>query len=126
MEDSTRYAVYEKGALAFAASGNDGMQRNTYPAAYNWVLAIAAVGYNGNRDHDISSTWPGNNYAYAAGTSMATPHASGIAALYWSINPAMTNAQVARALIKNADDKGTAGWDKYYGFGLVDAWPANE
>ncbi len=147
MEDATKYAVYTKGALAFAASGNDGMQLNTYPAAYNWVLAIAAVGYNGNRasysnygafvdlaapgggndgnpSHDILSTWPGNTYAYAAGTSMATPHASGVAALYWSYNTSLTNAQVGRALIKNADDKGTAGRDNYYGYGLVDAWPA--
>lgn len=148
MEDATKYAVYTKGTLAFAAAGNDGLQLNTYPAAYNWVLAVAAVGYDGNRAaysnygtfvdiaapggsndgsqrHDILSTWPGNTYAYAAGTSMATPHASGVAALYWSYNPSLTNAQVGRALIKNADDKGTVGWDKYYGYGIVDAWPAN-
>lgn len=148
MEDATKYAVITKGALAIAAAGNDGRQLNTYPAAYNWVLAISAVGYDGNRaaysnygpfvdiaapggsndgitSHDILSTWPGNTYAYAAGTSMATPHASGVAALYWSYNPSLTNEQVGRALIKNADDKGTVGWDKYYGYGIVDAWPAN-
>lgn len=149
MEDATKYAVYTKGTLAFAAAGNDGIQIKSYPAAYDWVLAIAAVGYDGTRarysntgtfvdlaapggsndgieTHDILSTWPGNQYAYAAGTSMATPHASGVAALYWSYAPSKTNAQIGRALIKNADDKGGAGWDKYYGYGLVDAWPYNE
>lgn len=148
MEDATKYAVYTKGTLAFAAAGNDGLQLNTYPAAYNWILAVAAVGYDGNRAaysnhgafvdiaapggsndgnqrHDILSTWPGNTYAYAAGTSMATPHASGVAALYWSYNPSLTNAQIGNALIKNADDKGAVGWDKYYGYGIIDAWPAN-
>lgn len=148
MEDATKYAVYTKGTLAFAAAGNDGLQLNTYPAAYNWILAVAAVGYDGNRAaysnhgafvdiaapggsndgnqrHDILSTWPGNTYAYAAGTSMATPHASGVAALYWSYNPSLTNAQIGNVLIKNADDKGAVGWDKYYGYGIIDAWPAN-
>ncbi|SNQ61440.1 S8 family peptidase [Candidatus Methanoperedens nitratireducens] len=148
MEDATKYAVYTKGTLAFAAAGNDGLQLNTYPAAYNWILAVAAVGYDGNRAaysnhgafvdiaapggsndgnqrHDILSTWPGSTYAYAAGTSMATPHASGVAALYWSYNPSLTNAQIGNALIKNADDKGAVGWDKYYGYGIIDAWPAN-
>ncbi len=148
LEDATKYAVYKKGTLVFAAAGNDGLPLNTYPAAYNWVLAIGAVGYDGNRasysnygafvdlaapggsndgieTHDILSTWPGNQYAYAAGTSMATPHASGVAALYWSYAPTMTNAQIGRALIKNADDKGAPGRDNYYGYGLVDAWPYN-
>lgn len=148
LENATRYAVFDKGCILFAASGNDGLQLNTYPAAYRWVVAVGSVGYDGNRawysnygdfvalvapggssdsnlSHDILSTLPGNNYGYAAGTSMATPHASGVAALYWSYNPAMANIDVARAMIHNADDLGTPGKDIYYGYGLVDAWPAN-
>lgn len=148
LEDATRYAVYNKGCLLFAASGNDGLRLKTYPAAYNWVAAVGAVGHDKNRawysnygdfvdlvapggssdgtaSHDIISTLPGNRYGYSAGTSMATPHASGVAALYWSYKPTFTNVEVARAMINNADDLGTPGKDIYYGYGLVDAWPAN-
>ena len=123
-----------------AAAGNDGLPLKTYPAAYNWVMAIAAVGYDGNRalysnygsfvtlsapggsndgieSHDILSTWPGNNYAYAAGTSMATPHVSGVAALFWSYNPTLTNIQIARAIIRNADDLGAPGKDIWFWIG---------
>ncbi len=61
--------------------------------------------------------------AYEAwdGTSMATPHVSGVAALVWSANPNWTNVQIRNALTASAMDLGTAGRDVYYGFGLVQA-----
>lgn len=109
-----------------------------YPAAYKWVIGVGAVDSSGNRapysnygdfvylvapGSSIISTWLGNKYAYATGTSMATPHVSGVAALYLSYNQSFTNLQVARHLLSNADDKGSTGRDPYYGFGLVDAYP---
>ncbi|MCX9012404.1 MAG: S8 family peptidase [Candidatus Methanoperedens sp.] len=144
--DATKYAVLNKGALIIAAAGNNGLEQPSYPGAYPWVLAIGSLGYNGARasysqygsfldlmapggssdgtaEHDIVSTYPGNRYVYMAGTSMATPHASGVAALYWSYNLSFTNKQVGTMLIKFADDLGTPGWDKYYGYGRVDAYP---
>lgn len=148
LSSATKYAAYEKGCLLFAASGNDGGNIVTYPAAYNWVIGVGAVGHDGNRasysnygnfvslaapggsydgdyTHDILSTWPGNQYSWNAGTSMATPFASGVAALYWSARPALTNVQIARVVIASADDIGTPGKDIYYGYGLVDAYPLN-
>lgn len=145
MSGSTKYAV-SNGALVIAAAGNSGMEQPSYPGAYPWVLAVGSLGFNGNRayysqygnwmditapggsddgisSHDIVSTYPGNRYVYMAGTSMATPHVSGVAALYWSYNMGYTNVQVARMLLRQADDLGTPGWDKYYGYGRVDAYP---
>ncbi|HEY3448891.1 MAG TPA: S8 family serine peptidase [Myxococcales bacterium] len=61
-----------------------------------------------------------------SGTSMATPHVVGAAALVWSKNPAWTNAEVRYALQATAKDLGTAGRDAYYGFGLVQAKAAYE
>ena len=55
--------------------------------------------------------------------TLTTPHASGVAALYWSYNLSFTNKQVGIMLLKFADDLGTPGWDKYYGYGRVDAYP---
>jgi len=55
------------------------------------------------------------------GTSMATPHVSGVAALVWSHNPGWTNAQIRQALQQTAEDLGPAGRDNASGYGLVRA-----
>jgi subtilisin family serine protease len=63
----------------------------------------------------------GNGYESYDGTSMATPHVSGVAALVWSYFPDRTNAQVRTALQQTALDKGAAGRDTSYGYGIVQA-----
>ncbi len=55
------------------------------------------------------------------GTSMATPHVAGVAALIWSANPSWTNVQIRNALTATAQDLGAAGRDSLYGYGLVQA-----
>ena len=60
-------------------------------------------------------------YAYFDGTSMATPHVSGVAALVWSAKPSATNIEIREALIATAEDLGTPGRDDLYGHGLVKA-----
>ncbi|GAA4865310.1 S8 family serine peptidase [Luteimonas vadosa] len=69
------------------------------------------------------STIPGtgSGYEYYDGTSMATPHVAGAAALVWSKNPSWTNAQVRQALAVTAEDLGAAGRDNAYGWGLINA-----
>jgi serine protease len=59
-------------------------------------------------------------YWFYQGTSMATPHVSGVAALLIA-NGAATPAEVREALQATAEDKGSAGWDPDYGWGIVDA-----
>ncbi|TAK53821.1 MAG: hypothetical protein EPO24_13870, partial [Bacteroidetes bacterium] len=56
-----------------------------------------------------------------SGTSMATPHASAVAALAWSINPALTNDQVRNILRTTSRDLGVPGFDPQFGDGLIDA-----
>ncbi|MFN3842699.1 MAG: S8 family serine peptidase [Rehaibacterium terrae] len=63
----------------------------------------------------------GNGYAFYDGTSMATPHVAGVAALIWSANPGWTNAQIREALAVTAEDLGSAGRDNSYGWGLIRA-----
>ncbi|HEY0662593.1 MAG TPA: S8 family serine peptidase [Lysobacter sp.] len=62
-----------------------------------------------------------NGYAFLNGTSMATPHVSGVAAVIWSANPGWTNKQVREALSVTAEDLGAAGYDTSFGWGLVQA-----
>ncbi len=66
-------------------------------------------------------TKPGSGYEAWDGTSMATPHVSGVAALIWSYNPSWTNAQIRDALTATAEDLGAAGRDDSFGYGLVQA-----
>ena len=63
----------------------------------------------------------GSGYAYYDGTSMATPHVSGVAALVWSNAPLKTNKELRAALQATAEDLGPAGRDNAYGYGLVRA-----
>ena len=60
-------------------------------------------------------------YAAYNGTSMATPHASAVAALVWSHHPGCSAAQVRKALADSALDLGDAGRDPKFGHGLVQA-----
>ncbi len=68
-----------------------------------------------------SSESPASGYEAWDGTSMATPHVSGVAALIWSANPSWTNVEIRNALTGSALDLGSAGKDNYYGYGLVQA-----
>jgi subtilisin family serine protease len=75
----------------------------------------------------------GGDYAFSSGTSMATPHVSAVAALVWSANKDLTNADVRRILestAKNLSDgetpEGADGKDVVFGYGLVQARAAVE
>jgi subtilisin family serine protease len=68
--------------------------------------------------------WPTSGYEAWGGTSMATPHVSGVAALIWSANPAWTNVEIREAMAATALDLGDPGRDVHYGFGLVQAYDA--
>lgn len=67
-----------------------------------------------------------SGYAYYDGTSMATPHVSGVAALVWSSKSTATAGQIRTVLQSTAEDLGTTGRDTSYGFGLVRAKNAIE
>lgn len=72
---------------------------------------------------EVSSiyTWPTSGYEAWGGTSMATPHVAGVAALVWSADPSLTNVQIRDCLDSTAVDLGAAGRDIAFGYGLVQA-----
>ena len=126
------------GALLVAAAGNDGNARLNYPAAYAEVVSVAATDANDARASfsnanadievaapgvDIVSTWfrTNSDYNTISGTSMATPHVAGVAALIAQRFPAATAAALRTKLGAATDDLGAAGRDPQYGFGRVNA-----
>ncbi|MFA0809804.1 S8 family serine peptidase [Microbulbifer epialgicus] len=62
-----------------------------------------------------------SDYEYFDGTSMATPHVAGVAALVWSHFPNCSNTEIRAALTATAEDLGVSGRDNAYGYGLVRA-----
>ena len=84
--------------------------------------AIKAAGGVGQSSTVASSfVEPASGYAFYDGTSMATPHVSAVAALVWSYNPAWSVSKIRTALEATAEDRGAAGRDNYYGYGIVRA-----
>jgi subtilisin len=139
--------AYAAGIVNIASAGNSGIcsgSTNTvgYPGRYTAVLAVAATNINNTRpcwsstgpDVDISapgvsinSTKHTGGYVVFNGTSMASPHVVGVAALVIAANPSDTNGfngvadEVRSILTSTAKDLGVAGKDTLYGYGLVQA-----
>jgi serine protease len=65
-----------------------------------------------------------DDYGSKQGTSMATPHVAGVAALVWSMVPGASANEIRNALLLTATDLGPSGVDSIYGYGLVDAFAA--
>lgn len=66
------------------------------------------------------------NLAVLSGTSMASPHAAGVAALVLSKNPGLSPDEVRAALRASSNDLGTPGWDPVFGYGRINARRAVE
>jgi subtilisin family serine protease/subtilisin-like proprotein convertase family protein len=124
----------DAGMLFIAAAGNSGSDADIYPmypAAYDsdYIVSVAATdqfdqyAYFSNWGAtsvdlaapgvDILSTWPGGGYDYLSGTSMATPHVSGAAALVWAEYPDATPLQVKQRLMGGAEYIGGIGGNAF-------------
>ncbi len=105
---------------------NDGIGNFTLGGDGTWLPSAAVSNADGStikslQDKDAQVKLVGVDYARLSGTSMATPHVSGVAALVWSACPALPAARVRKLLEDSAKDLGTAGHDDTYGYGLVQA-----
>ena len=153
LRDAIDYA-FARGVVLCASSGNASTAFVDYPAAYPNCVAVGATGRNGSRasysnygsaldimapggstplnpNGILQQTYivegnpsSGFGFVYKQGTSMASPHVAGVAALVKSVNPSWTASEVRGAVVMGARDLGTAGWDRHTGWGLLDAHAA--
>ncbi len=136
MQEAVDYAI-SRGASVVAASGNSNSPV-AFPGNCNGVITVGAVSNSNERASfsnygpemdvvapgvNIISTFKGSasSYTLMSGTSMATPFVSGVAALVRAANPNLASTEVTKIIDQATTDLGTAGFDNYYGYGLVDA-----
>ena len=133
VRDAVAYAL-ARNVVLVAAAGNDAVNRVSFPAAYEGVVAVGSVDANGqslyfsNRGPQVDvvapgyavvAAWPGQKYVEVSGTSASTALVSGAMAALLSREPGLTGAQAARLLVSYADDVGAPGRDDESGAGVV-------
>ncbi len=131
--------AYNAGVYHAGAAGNSGNllgigSNCIYPALYDSVVAIAATTKSDGRasfsstcsqlelaapGSSVNSTTNDGKYGTMSGTSMASPHVAGSAALVFAANSTWSPGQVRQALNDTAQDLGSSGHDSLYGYGLV-------
>jgi subtilisin family serine protease len=133
------YAIAHN-VLVVAAMGNDNTSQPSFPAAYPGVIAVGAIGQDDKRaafsntgSHiavvapgvGVHSTFMGGGFSDLSGTSMATPHVAGVAALLSSAKGSLTAVEMATALRATARPLTDSAADPIpnpkYGSGLIDA-----
>ncbi len=130
-------AAYDDYVIAVGATRYD--ETLAYYSNYGLSLDLVAPGGDLNVDQSgdgysdgiLQQTYQKNGtseifwgYCFMEGTSMAAAHVSGVAALLMASGIANTPDGVREALEFTAEDKGMAGWDIEYGWGIVDAFAA--
>ncbi|MFF7653404.1 type VII secretion-associated serine protease mycosin [Streptomyces sp. NPDC007983] len=136
LEEAVAYAI-ERNVVVVASAGNDGADgksKNTYPASYPGVLAVAASDRNNERavfsqsgdfvdvaapGVDIVSTVPKGGQCVDNGTSFSAPYVAGVAALVRAKHPDWKQNQVV-AQIEQTAERGVSGHDRFVGWGVVD------
>lgn len=130
-------AAYDQYVIAVGATRYDKML--AYYSNYGQSLDLVAPGgdmtvdqnSDGYGDGILQNTFNPSNknpkafgYYFLQGTSMATPHVAGVAALLIAKGNAQTPAEIRTALQETSLDLGNSGWDSRFGWGLVDAHAA--
>ncbi|MEU0135451.1 type VII secretion-associated serine protease mycosin [Streptomyces sp. NPDC006296] len=136
LQDAVDAALAEE-IVIVASAGNDGLGGNvkeTYPASYDGVLAVAASDRNNERAPfsqsgefvgvaapgvDVISTVPGGGHCADNGTSFSAPYVAGVAALIRAKHQDWTQQQIV-AQIEQTAERSIAGHDRLVGWGVID------
>ena len=142
-------ALLNAGIYPVFAAGNNGPDSNTVgsPGSFDIAFAVGAIDINDDitifsgrgpspwgqlkpqvtaPGKDVVSTLPGGAYGSSDGTSMATPHVTGLAALLLQASPALSNnpGQISNVMTSTAVVLGTTIPNYVYGWGRIDAYNA--
>ncbi|MGI9241845.1 MAG: S8 family peptidase [Verrucomicrobiales bacterium] len=133
LRDAVEYAV-SRGSAVVAASGNDGINQVSFPAAYDSVIGVSAVDANGqyasfsNYGEGIDlgapgvgvyTAWDEDGQAQFSGTSAASPFVAAAIAATISLNPGYTVNQAVEKVLSTAQDTGENGVDPQTGQGVI-------
>jgi serine protease len=108
------YSQYGSGIDISASGGNTGADENNDGYA-DGVLQNAFVQFGSETQYATVDEF---TYLFLDGTSMATPHVAGLAALLIS-HGITTVDSVKQAIYSTATDLGSSGYDTYYGYGMI-------
>ncbi len=111
------YTNYGQSTIDLAAPGGDTQYPGNESCLIGGLLRPCWV-------FDLVFSTGNNGWYWSAGTSMAAPHAAGVAAIVKGANPNLSPAQLENILKRSAVDLGKPGNDDYYGAGLVNAYNA--
>lgn len=141
INDAISYA-HARGVIHVAAAGNDGSCSNCVSEPWRTnadkVIIVSSTDANdgfssfSSQGPQVDVAAPGSSilssynggassYSSLSGTSMATPHVTGTAALIKTLNPSWGYAQIDQRLKDTAVDLGANGKDDRFGFGRIDA-----
>ncbi|HVS31848.1 MAG TPA: S8 family serine peptidase [Thermoanaerobaculia bacterium] len=121
---ATAVVIYNNDASAISWTLVDPADPSTQ--SFDWPVTIGVTRADGEKliarpGLTLTVTNRDDDYAQYNGTSMASPHVAGIAALVWSLAPTAPASDVAAAITSTAIDLGTAGYDFTFGNGAADA-----
>jgi subtilisin family serine protease len=133
VRDAVAYAL-GRNVVLVAAAGNEAVNRVSYPAAYDGVIAVASVDAGGNhlyfsnrgKSVDLAApgfavvaAWPGGKNVEVTGTSASTALVTGAVAALLSREPGLSGRQAAELMAKYADATGLPGSAEEIGAGAV-------
>lgn len=119
LDQRSDFSNYGQKIDVSAPGGDSNSDGNNF---YNNILSLRA------RNTDMyggGAMVVGSNYYRSRGTSMATPHAAGVAALIRALHPAWNTEQIRQVIRVNSDDIGASGFDFNSGYGRINALKAS-
>ncbi len=145
LHTAVQYA-YESGVIMVAAAGNNGFSNGVaFPGRWPETITVAGTtaqdlpptpassGWTSNAGPEVDVAAPGDqiysligdsSYGFKSGTSMATPHVSGLVAMMLTIDPTLGTEEIRTILQETATDLLEPGFDEATGWGRIEAGAA--
>lgn len=145
LEEAVNEATYDYDAVCVASAGNSNSTGSWYPSDFDACISVinttrytdidssgckySSSNYGPKKDisapgYKIRHASRSGGYSYSTGTSSSVASAAAIAGLVRYVNPELSQEEVKNILYSTATDLYTAGWDKYTGYGNVNAYGA--